>query len=107
MGYIFDLREKLGHDTLILTGSAVIVVNDRDEILLGKRTDNGYWDFPAGSMASRHISALKHLKRQALYWASFITSWTYPARILTMSIPMVTRSTLPGSTISVSILRVR
>ena len=50
MGYIFDLREKLGHDTLILTGSAVIVVNDRDEILLGKRTDNGYWDFPAGSM---------------------------------------------------------
>ena len=48
MGYIFDLRKKLGHDTLILTGSAVIVVNDRDEILLGKRTDNGYWDFPAG-----------------------------------------------------------
>lgn len=50
MGYILDLRKKLGHDTLILTGSGVIVVNDKNEILLGKRADNGYWDYPAGSM---------------------------------------------------------
>jgi len=50
MGYILDLRKKIGHDTLILTGSAVIIINDKDEILLGKRADNGYWDFPAGSM---------------------------------------------------------
>ena len=42
MGYILDLRKKLGHDTLILTGSGVIVVNDKNEILLGKRADNGY-----------------------------------------------------------------
>ena len=50
MGYILDLRKKLGHDTLILTGSGVIIVNDKNEILLGKRADNGYWDYPAGSM---------------------------------------------------------
>ena len=40
MGYILDLRKKLGHDTLILTGSGVIVVNDKNEILLGKRPPN-------------------------------------------------------------------
>ena len=50
MGYVQDLRKKVGHDTLILTGSGVIVVNDRNEILLGKRADNGYWDYPAGAM---------------------------------------------------------
>lgn len=50
MGYIFDIRKKLGHDPIILTGSGVIIVNEHDEILLGKRADNGYWDYPAGSM---------------------------------------------------------
>ena len=50
MGYIFDIREKLGHDPIILTGAGVIIVNDRREILLGKRADNGYWAYPAGSM---------------------------------------------------------
>lgn len=33
MGYILDLRKKLGHDTLILTGSGVIVVNDKNDNL--------------------------------------------------------------------------
>ena len=50
MGYIFDIRKKLGHDPIILTGSGVVVVNDKNEILLGRRTDNGYWAYPAGSM---------------------------------------------------------
>ncbi|MBR3340721.1 MAG: NUDIX hydrolase [Clostridiales bacterium] len=50
MGYIFDIRKKLGHDPIILTGAGVILVNEKNEILLGKRTDNGYWAYPAGSM---------------------------------------------------------
>lgn len=50
MGYVLDLRKKLGHETLILSGSGVIIVNDKNEILLGKRADNGYWDYPAGAM---------------------------------------------------------
>ena len=45
MGYIFDIRKKLGHDPIILTGSGVIIVNEHNEILLGKRADNGYWDY--------------------------------------------------------------
>lgn len=50
MGYILDLRKKLGSRPLIMVGAGVIIINDKNEILLGKRTDNGYWDYPAGSM---------------------------------------------------------
>ena len=50
MGYILDLRKKLGSRPLIMAGAGVIIINDKNEILLGKRTDNGYWDYPAGSM---------------------------------------------------------
>ena len=50
MGYILDLRNKLGNRPLIMAGAGVIIINDKNEILLGKRTDNGYWDYPAGSM---------------------------------------------------------
>ena len=50
MGYIFDIRKKLGHDPIILTGAGVVLVNDKNEILLGRRADNGYWAYPAGSM---------------------------------------------------------
>lgn len=50
MGYIFELRKKWGHDPIVLTGAGVIVVNSRNEILLGRRADNGYWAYPAGSM---------------------------------------------------------
>ena len=42
MGYIFEIRKKWGHDPIILTGAG--------EILLGRRADNGYWAYPAGSM---------------------------------------------------------
>ena len=50
MSYIMDLRKDLGHSPVILTGSGVAVINDKGELLLGKRTDNGFWDIPAGSM---------------------------------------------------------
>ena len=50
MGYIFDIRKKLGHDPIILTGAGVILFNDKKEILLGRRADNGFWAYPAGSM---------------------------------------------------------
>lgn len=50
MSYFMDLRKELGHRPLVLTGSGVAIINDKGEILLGKRTDNGFWDIPAGSM---------------------------------------------------------
>lgn len=50
MGYIMELRKTLGSRPLIMAGAGVILLNDKNEILLGRRTDNGYWDYPAGSM---------------------------------------------------------
>lgn len=50
MGYILELRKELGSRPLIMAGAGVIIINEKDEILLGRRTDNGWWDYPAGSM---------------------------------------------------------
>ena len=50
MGYILELRRTLGSRPIIMAGAGVILLNDKNEILLGRRTDNGYWDYPAGSM---------------------------------------------------------
>ncbi|NLT08646.1 MAG: NUDIX hydrolase [Ruminococcus sp.] len=50
MGYILELRRNIGSRPLIMAGAGVIIINGNDEILLQKRTDNGYWDYPAGSM---------------------------------------------------------
>lgn len=50
MGYILDLRKVVGSRPLILTGAGVLLVNEKGEVLLQKRRDNGFWDIPAGSM---------------------------------------------------------
>ena len=49
MGYIENLRKAVGQDPLILVGVAVAVINERNEILLQKRTD-GKWGVPGGFM---------------------------------------------------------
>ena len=50
LGYILNLRKVVGHRALIMPGAGVFVVNDKNEILIEKRADNGLWDYPAGSM---------------------------------------------------------
>ena len=50
MGYILELRKVLGSRPVIMAGAGAIIINERNEILLGRRTDNGFWDYPAGSM---------------------------------------------------------
>ncbi len=49
MGYIENVRQKVGHDPLILVGVAVAVINNNNEILLQKRMD-GKWGVPGGFM---------------------------------------------------------
>jgi 8-oxo-dGTP pyrophosphatase MutT (NUDIX family) len=46
--YILDLRRKVGNMPLIVSCSASIVLNERNEILLIHRTDNNCWALPAG-----------------------------------------------------------
>lgn len=46
--FILDLREKIGHDLLWLTGLSGVVLNDRGEVLLVERADNGRWSLIGG-----------------------------------------------------------
>ncbi|WP_353733591.1 NUDIX hydrolase [Rossellomorea vietnamensis] len=49
MDYVKDLRKLVGNRPLILTGSVVLVLNEKDELLLQHRTDGG-WGLPGGLM---------------------------------------------------------
>lgn len=50
VGYILDLRKKIGHSPIIMTSACVIVINANNQILLQKRRDNGLWGYPGGSL---------------------------------------------------------
>ncbi|TFB19504.1 NUDIX domain-containing protein [Filobacillus milosensis] len=50
MGYVMDLRKLVGTRPLIVVGASVMVLNERKELLLQKRKDNGCWGLPGGSM---------------------------------------------------------
>lgn len=49
-GYIMWLRSFVGHKPLLQCGTGVIVENEKGEILLIKRTDNGCWGYAGGSI---------------------------------------------------------
>ncbi|GAA1554440.1 NUDIX domain-containing protein [Kribbella hippodromi] len=46
--FILELREKIGHDLLWLTGLTGVVLNDTGQVLLVQRADNHRWSLPAG-----------------------------------------------------------
>ena len=48
--YISRLRKKIGTDKFIHPGARIIVENDKGEILLIERTDNGSIGLPAGAL---------------------------------------------------------
>jgi 8-oxo-dGTP diphosphatase len=48
--YIKQMREKIGNDLLMVVGASAIVVNEQGEILLHRRSDNGKWSLPGGSV---------------------------------------------------------
>ncbi|AKP65745.1 ADP-ribose pyrophosphatase [Levilactobacillus koreensis JCM 16448] len=48
MGYVLNLRQKVGQQPLIVVGSAAIV-RRQQQVLLVKRRDNHLWGLPAGS----------------------------------------------------------
>lgn len=49
MDYVKELRTLVGHRPLILTGSVVLVINEKNELLLQHRNDGG-WGLPGGLM---------------------------------------------------------
>lgn len=49
-GYIMDMRKLVGHIPLLQCGASIIVENEKGEVLLQQRTDNGCWGYAGGSV---------------------------------------------------------
>ena len=61
------LDERICHIPFIQTGSAVIVRNEKGEILLQKRTDNGRWGLPGGCQdlgENLKVTAIRELEEE-------------------------------------------
>jgi 8-oxo-dGTP pyrophosphatase MutT (NUDIX family) len=50
VSYIQELRKYVGNQPLIMVGAAVLVLDHERRLLLMRRTDNGFWGVPGGSM---------------------------------------------------------
>lgn len=48
--YIMDMRKLVGHIPLMQCGASVIVLNERNELLLQRRKDNGEWGYAGGAV---------------------------------------------------------
>ena len=48
--YLKKIREKIGHSPIIVPHSVVLLFNEKNEILLEERLDDGYFDFPSGGI---------------------------------------------------------
>ncbi|MFP5111758.1 NUDIX hydrolase [Bacillaceae bacterium C204] len=48
--YIKEIRELIGTRPLILVGSTILVINDKNEILFQHRSDTKEWGLPGGAM---------------------------------------------------------
>jgi 8-oxo-dGTP diphosphatase len=44
------MRARVGHDLLLLPGVAAVIKNDRGQVLVHRRADNGQWSLPAGAI---------------------------------------------------------
>jgi 8-oxo-dGTP pyrophosphatase MutT (NUDIX family) len=47
--YLWQLRQAVGHDLVLMPGAMVALQQDDQRILLTKRTDDGTWCLPAGA----------------------------------------------------------
>ena len=72
MGYIQDIRQKIGHDPLIIVGASVILVNDQGQVLLQRRTDNGLWGYHGG--CTELYENVEHAARRELYEETGLTA---------------------------------
>ncbi len=61
--YLESIRSRLGPQCIMLPGVRAIILNDRQEVLLQRRTDLDCWGLPAGSVELDE-TALAALKRE-------------------------------------------
>ncbi|CAJ2231667.1 NUDIX hydrolase [Companilactobacillus paralimentarius] len=50
MDYIHGIRQKVGHEPIILNFAGGILTNDKNEVLLQKRSGMNKWGLPGGAM---------------------------------------------------------
>ncbi|ANX13791.1 ADP-ribose pyrophosphatase [Fictibacillus arsenicus] len=50
MGYIHDLRKLVGTKPIIMVGANVILLNEKNEVLMQLRTDNHTWGLAGGAI---------------------------------------------------------
>lgn len=50
MGYIDEIRNKIGSQPLISVGATILVINEKKEVLFQHRSDTFDWGLPGGSM---------------------------------------------------------
>ena len=48
--WVKDLRNKIGHQTVILPHAITIVVDKDNNVLVEERSDDGFIDFPGGTL---------------------------------------------------------
>ncbi len=48
--YIGSIRKYVGHKPLLTIGAWILVINEKEEVLMQLRTDFNSWDFPGGTM---------------------------------------------------------
>lgn len=50
MEYIKKLREKVGHDPILMCACGCLIFNEENQVLLQRRSDDHLWGNPGGSM---------------------------------------------------------
>ena len=65
--YLKELRKRTNHMPLVLPHSVVVLLNDKNEVLLEERADDGFFDFPGGGIdlkESAEEAAFRELKEE-------------------------------------------
>jgi len=55
MEYIRQLRQYIGHAPVLMVGAAILIVDDRNRLLLMKRSNSGCWGPPGGAVAPGEV----------------------------------------------------
>mgnify|MGYP002513122908 CR=1 FL=1 len=50
MGYIAELRKYIGHQPILMPAGCAMIINEKKQLLLQKRADNGCWAYPGGAV---------------------------------------------------------
>ena len=48
-GYMAEMRKLVGHKTIMQCAGSIICIDDKGQILLGRRSDNHKWGYAGGA----------------------------------------------------------